>query len=109
MTTMPPLTPTYPRLMRGSDATLRPTCFMVTSARPGIGGTGTNLHGGFLVHGPLNVHALGPALCDGLDDLCGRSAGIPRDNVHPSSEGTKRDGLVAREELFMRRPLLKRR
>lgn len=33
MTTTPPLTPTYSRLMRGSDATLRPTCFMVTSTR----------------------------------------------------------------------------
>ena len=32
-TTSPPLTPMYSRLMSGSEATLSPTCFIVTIAR----------------------------------------------------------------------------
>ena len=31
-TTMPPFTPMYSRLISGSEATFRPTCFIVTSA-----------------------------------------------------------------------------
>ena len=30
---MPPCTPMYARLISGSEATFRPTCFIVTSAR----------------------------------------------------------------------------
>ena len=102
-TTKPPLAPVSAALMNGSAATLRPTCFIETSARlAGEGDAQGLLEGGLLVDRPgrVNVRACRPSPDQIFHDLRSRRPGIGIAGRQPGVDGAEGHGLVAEQDLF---------
>ncbi len=72
-------------------------------AGTGVGGTGRELHGRFLVDGPFDVGVFSFPFGDRLENFGGRRARVTADDVDACRQRAERDGFVAHQEFGMHR------